>query len=80
MFGLAHIDMAPMFYGLVLFIGLLVWVIKWSKGMFFSLFLDISVFFLVFKLHGGTMTGGMAATVAAILAGIFFPLILRRKS
>lgn len=79
MFGLAHIDMAPLFYGVVLFIGLMVWIVKWSKGMYFSLAIDILVFWFVFSLHGGTMTGGMAATVAAILAGVFFPLILRSK-
>ena len=28
-------------------------------------------------LHGGTLTGGFAATIAALLAGIIFPYVLK---
>jgi hypothetical protein len=76
--GLAHIDFGPLFYGVVMFIGI---AIMWSKlvsGRWLSLLIDIGVFTLVFSLHGGTMAGGFAAMVAALLAGMFLPLMFRK--
>jgi hypothetical protein len=78
MFGLGHLDIAPLVYGLVVFIGLSIMWWKLTTGRWLSLAIDIGVFYLVFSMHGGSMTGGMAAAVAALLAGIFFPLFMRR--
>ena len=39
--------------------------------------LSHAVFWLVFTLHGHSMTGGFAATIAALLAGVFFPRMIR---
>jgi hypothetical protein len=53
----------------------------WSKlmsGSWLSLMIDIGVFTLVFRLHGGTMAGGFAAMIAALLAGMFLPMMLRK--
>ena len=75
---LAHLGLEPLIYGIVIFIGLLVMVWKFTTGRFLSLGIDVAVFWLVFSLHGGTMAGGMAAAIAALLAGLFFPLLLRR--
>jgi hypothetical protein len=53
----------------------------WSKlvsGHLLSLLIDIGVFTLVFTLHGGTMAGGFAAMIAALLAGMFLPLMVRK--
>lgn len=68
----------PLVYGLVVFIGLSVMWWKLTTGRWLSLAIDIGVFYLVFSMHGGSMTGGMAAAIAALLAGLFFPLLLRR--
>lgn len=79
MFGLGHLDLAPLLYGVVIFIGL--WSM-WSKlvtGKFLSFIAEVSVFVLVFKLHSGTMAGGFAATVAALLAGVFISWTFRTK-
>lgn len=78
MFGLGHLDIMPLVYGLVVFIGLSVMWWKLTTGRWLSLAIDIGVFYLVFSMHGGSMTGGMAAAVAALLAGLFFPLFMRR--
>lgn len=75
---LSHIDWGPIVYGLVIFVGLLIMWFKLINGRFLSLFIDIGVFWLVFTLHGGTMTGGFAATIAALLAGTVFPMLIRR--
>lgn len=78
MFGLGHMDVTPLAYGLVVFIGISLLWWKLTTGRWLSFFIDIGVFYAVFSMHGGSMTGGMAAAVAALLAGIFFPLFIRR--
>jgi hypothetical protein len=71
---LKHMDMGPLIYGVVIFIGL--WSVWWklTHNRFITAIIEILVFILVFKLHGGTMAGGFAATVAALIAGIVLPL------
>ena len=76
--GLAHLDFGPLMYGGIMFIGIAVMWWKLTRGHWLSLFIDITVFALVFKLHGGTMAGGFAAMIAALLAGMFLPLMMRR--
>ncbi len=64
-----------------MFLGLLVMWWKLKNGRWLGLAIDVVVFSLVFKLHGGTMAGGFSAMVAALLAGLFFPMLVgRRKS
>lgn len=76
---LRHLDLGPMFYGLIMFVGLFVVWWKITQSMWLSVTIDIAVFIIVFKLHGGSMAGGFAAMIAALLAGLVFPMILRRK-
>ena len=75
---LMHMDWGPFIYGILMFTGLLVMYYKLIHGRWFSLIIDIVVFALVFKLHGGTMAGGFSAMIAALLAGMIFPFMLRR--
>ena len=77
--GLAHLDFGPLIYGLIMFLGIAVMWWKLTRGRWLSLIIDIVVFVLVFKLHGGTMAGGFAAMVAALLAGMFLPLMMGRR-
>ena len=76
---LRHLDLGPLLYGLIMFVGLLVVWWKITRSMWFSVAIDIAVFVVVFKLHGGTMQGGFAAMIAALLAGLIFPMMLRNK-
>jgi len=69
---LSHIDFGPLFYGVVMFLGLWSMYYKWQRGYWRALFVEVFVFVLVFKLHGGSMAGGFAAMVAALLAGLCF--------
>lgn len=73
-----HLDVMPLLYGLVIFFGLWSMWCKLISGKFLALIIEISVFSLVFSLHGGTMAGGFAAAMAALLSGYFFPRMLRR--
>lgn len=75
---LGHIDFMPIVYGVVMFMGISILFQKLLTGRFLSLAIDIAVFFFVFGLHGGSMTGGFSAMIAALLAGITFPWMLRR--
>lgn len=75
---LGHIDFMPIVYGIVMFIGIAVLFHKLLTGKILSLAIDVAVFFFVFGLHGESMTGGFSAMVAALLAGITFPWMLRR--
>lgn len=73
---LKHIDMGPLLYGIVIFIGLFSIYWKLTHARIASALIEIIVFILVFKLHGGTMAGGFAATVAALIAGVIIPFTL----
>lgn len=78
--GLAHVDFTPLFYGLVMFLGLLSMWHKLTHMRLLAFTVEVAVFTLVFTLHGGTMAGGFAAMIAALFAGVIFPMMLRRKS
>lgn len=78
MFGIAHVDVMPLLYGFVIFIGLWSMWAKLLSGAFLALAIEITVFWLVFSLHGGSMAGGFSAAFAAMLAGYVFPRMLRR--
>lgn len=67
--GLGHIDAMPLFYGIIMFLGIWSMWYKLSQGYFASLLGEAGVFALVFWLHGGSMSGGFAAMVAALIAG-----------
>jgi hypothetical protein len=76
-FGLAHFDVTPLIYGVVMFLG--IWSM-WRKLVAFkilALITEVSVFALVFTLHGGTMAGGFAAMTCALLAGWILPRTLK---
>lgn len=77
MFGIAHIDVMPLLYGVVMFIGIWSMWRKLVSARFIALIIEVAVFFLVFKLHGGTMSGGFAAMTAALIAGFVLPRSLK---
>jgi hypothetical protein len=76
--ALGHFDFGPLIYGVIMFVGIAVMWFKLSTGRWLGLTIDIGVFALVFSLHGGTMAGGFSAMIAAMLAGIFLPLMIRK--
>ena len=54
--NITHFDLGPLFYGLIMFIGIAVMWFKLTSGRWLSLAIDVGVFALVFSLHGGTMS------------------------
>lgn len=78
-FTLIHGSAEPLLYGLVIFFGLMSMVWKLRTQQWLAFFAEVFVFWLVFSLHGHSMTGGFAATVASLLAGLTIPLMFRGK-
>lgn len=74
-----HLNIMPLLYGVVIFLGLWSMWAKLTSGKFIAFLIEVSVFVLVFSLHGGTMAGGFAAAIAALLAGFFFPRMIGRR-
>ena len=75
---LSHIDLQPLFYGIIIAIGLMVVAYHIFTFKIGAVIIDIAVFCLVFWMHGGTLTGGMAAAVAALICGLIIPPFIRR--
>jgi len=80
MLTLLHGSLEPLVYGVIIFLGLYSMWHKITRGKFLAFMVEVTVFIIVFKLHGGTMNGGFAATVAALLAGLIMPRSLSRKN
>jgi hypothetical protein len=80
MFGLGHIDLGPLLYGIAMFIGVWVMWIKFIRLQWLSLIASAAVFWLVFSLHGGTMAGGFAAMICALLFDLTLSFMKWRKS
>ena len=78
--ALLHGSMEPMIYGVIIFLGIASIWWKITHRSWLAATIEVTVFVLVFKLHGGTMNGGFAATVAALLAGLILPFFLRRRT
>ena len=72
---LSHIDLAPIVYGIILALGILLLIFKFMIGAWVSLFIDIAVFYALFAMHGGTMKGGLSASVAAPLVSVLIPVV-----
>ena len=76
---LGHMDLMPLIYGFIMFLGIWSMYHKFTHHQYFGFLVEVSIFSLVFWLHGGTMNGGFAAMIAALIAGQVLPR-LRRKA
>jgi len=74
MFGLGHMDIGPLIYGVVLFLGALSLYLKIEHGHIKETVFELVAFWALLGMHGGSMTGGMAAAIAVMLFGWFLSL------
>jgi hypothetical protein len=73
---LSHLDMQPIFYGIIIILGLVVITVDIVRMKLMAAILGIGIFVLVFWMHGGTMTGGMSAAVAGLIGSMILPPII----
>jgi len=66
---LSGMDLTPLFYGVVMFLGIWSMWHKLTHQNIRGFLIEAAVFALVFVLHGGSMGGGFAAMIAALIAG-----------
>lgn len=74
---LSHIDLAPVFYGVLLCAGVYSLLFKLLRGNFLTFAVELGVFYVVFKMHGGTVLGGLSAAICALLVGLTLKLFKR---
>ena len=79
MISLLYGSFEPILYGVLIFLGLASMWWKLRTGRWLGFAVEASVFWLVFTLHGGTIVGGLAATIAALLSGIAIQLFVGRS-
>lgn len=77
---LLHGSFEPLIYMLMISAGIILMVWKAKHGMWFSFIIDIMIFTIIFKLHGSSVTGGIAATGAALICSSIIPLMFRRHT
>lgn len=76
---LGHMDWGPIIYGLALFLSVMSMAWKLKRGHYIGFFAEVSVVALILIIHGGSVTGGFAATIAGLLSGWFMPLLFRQS-
>lgn len=74
---LGHIDMAPVFYGVILAVGIFSMLRKLLRLELITFSVEVFIFYLVFSMHKGTLTGGMSAAVCALIVGLLFKRFVR---
>lgn len=64
---LAHGDFAWVLGGIVAFVGIMVFLIKFARGDILGVVAGGAVWYFVYSLHAGSNSGIMTATLAALL-------------
>lgn len=62
-----HSDFMWILGGVIVFVGLMVFLAKIARGHIGSVIVSAIVWYFVYKIHGGTGQGIMTATLAALL-------------
>lgn len=76
MYGLLHSNADWFFSGIIVFIGIMVFLIKIAHGHIISTIASGIVWVFVYKLHSGSTAGIMTATFAALLFDTFGTFII----
>ena len=77
MFALGHASFEWVFSGLIVFIGLMVFLVKLNRGHIIDCVIGLCVWAFVYKIHGMSTTGIMSATFAALLFDLVGMRLLR---
>jgi len=66
-----------LFYGVILAIGIFSMLRKLMRFELLTFTVEVAVFYIVFSMHKGTLTGGMSAAVCALIVGLLFKRFVR---
>ena len=77
MFALGHASFEWVFSGLIVFIGLMVFLVKLTRGHIDDCVVGAIVWYFVYSIHGMSTTGIMSATFAALLFDLVGMRLLR---
>ena len=72
-----HSSMEPIIYGLCLFLSVMSMAWKIKRQQYVGFFAEVFVVALILIIHGSSVTGGFAATIAGLLSGWFMPFMFR---
>ena len=72
---LSHIDWSPILYGIALFLSIMSMAWKVKRNNYTGFVVELCVVALILVVHGGSVTGGFAATIAGLLSGWFIPYL-----
>jgi len=74
---LLHSGFEWIFSGLIVFIGLMVFLIKLVRGHIFDCIIGIAIWIFVYTIHGMSTQGIMSATFAALMFDLIGMNLLR---
>lgn len=72
---LIHGSFEPIMYGIALFLSFLSMAWKIKKHNFVGFGVELMVVSIILLVHGGSVTGGFAATIAGLLSGTAIPML-----
>ena len=72
---LSHIDWSPVLYGIALFLSFCSMAWKFKRAHYLGLIIELTVVAIILIVHGGSVTGGFAATIAGLLCGWAIPFM-----
>lgn len=77
---LLHGSFEPIIYGICLFLSFVSMAWKFKRGSYYGLTVEIMVVTIILLVHGGSVTGGFAATIAGLLSGAVIPVMFNKKA
>lgn len=79
MFGIAHLNVTPIVYGIVIFAAIRSMLLHLIEFRLLTLSIEALVFLAVLMAGGASLNGALGASIASILAGMFIPGRLYKK-
>ena len=70
-----HSSLEPIIYGICLFLSVMSMAWKIKRSQYFGFFAEVLIVGLILVIHGGSVTGGFAATIAGLLSGWAIPIM-----
>lgn len=77
--SLVHGSFEPIIYGVCLFLSVISILWKVKRANYLGAVAEVTVIGIILIIHGGSVTGGFAATIAGLLSGVTIPIMFPQK-